>query len=387
MPFLTVSTVGTSLLTNALRRDDPDRMGEVLDHANAGKDEIPDAIWKTARSTVDKTVTELQDADEASARKASAELNGLLSFYEGRSSNPRDQHWLIATDTALGQKTAAAVEDILKDRDVDTVQTYTPRGLSTESTDALREGVKEFLDWCEQTLPGYQECGYEIVFNLTGGFKSLQGILNTVGTFYANRMIYIFEKGPELITIPRLPVELDTEVFRTRPSRFLRLRALDRVPDPTPLPADHFANVPDTLIDAVDGEVYSFSEWGLLLWNQERRALLEREDPFDLPHLDYTERFRRDVRKATPNQRRRLRETLAVASLLLDMHEGNTASLKQHSALQYENYTGTTTDDGRPIGHFRLHDDREGLRVSCEAENNHLKLRRFGRHDEVNENP
>jgi len=386
MPFLTVSTVGTSLLTNALRRDAPDRMGEVLDHANAGKDEIPDAIWKTARATVDKTVTELQDADEASARKASAELNGLLSFYEGRPSNPRDQHWLLATDTALGQVTADGVERILKGRGLEGVQTHTPRGLSAANTESLRGGVKQFLDWCERTLPGYRKSRYEIVFNLTGGFKSLQGILNTVGMFYADRMIYIFQTGPELVTIPRLPVQLNTDVFSKAPARFLRLAALRRVQGGT-LPVDRFTDVPNTLIDAVEEKVYSFSEWGLLLWNRVRRALLEREDPFDLPHLDYTERFRKDVRKATPDQRRRLRETLAVASLLLDMHEGNTAPLKQHSALQYENYTGITTDDGRPIGHFRLCDDAEGRRVSCLAQNGGLTLRRFGGHDEVNENP
>lgn len=386
MPTLVVSTVGTSLLTNALRRSAREHVEEVLKYANASEDTVPGEILARAEETVEQTAGGLRDADATAVRQASAELNGLVSFYEGTQKDERDQHWLIATDTALGRLTAQGVEQILRERGIQAVQTYVPRGLSAENTHALKEGVKRFLNWCERTVPDYRESGYEVVFNLTGGFKSLQGILNTVGMFYADRMVYIFQTGPELIRIPRLPVKLATEVFEKTPVRFLRLEALDRVPDGT-LPEEQFEDVQDALLDAVEGRVYSFSEWGLLLWNQTRRDLLERKEPFDLPRLRYTDGFRKDVRTATPDQRRRLHETLAVVSVTLEVHDGNTAPLKRHGALQYENYTSTTTPDGQPIGHFRLYDDTEGRRVSCQAEDGALRLRRFGRHDEVNANP
>jgi putative CRISPR-associated protein (TIGR02619 family) len=387
MPSLTVSTVGTSLLTNALSRaSQNNRIGDVLNHANDDEDRLPSEIQSLAETTIQRTVEELRGQDTDAVREASAELNGLLSLYEDQTYDDRDQHWLVATDTALGKRTAEGVKQVLEDRGFNTVQIQTPRGLSAEDTHTLEEGVKHFLDWCERTLPGFRDSGYEVIFNLTGGFKSLQGILNTVGTFYADRMIYIFQAGPELITIPRLPVKLDSDLFRHKPSRFLRLAALDRVEEAT-LPADVFSDVPDTLIDVVDGRVYSFSAWGRLLWNQERRSLLKRKEIFDLPRLDATPRFTKDLRKATHDQRRRLYETLAVVSLLLDMSDGDTAPLKKNSSLQYSIYSDRTTDEGEPIGHFQLDEEKEGRRVSCVASHDALKLRRFGRHDEVNKNP
>lgn len=387
MPILTVSTVGTSLLTNALSREGKNnRIGDVLNHANANDDGIPDEIRSLADATICRVVDDLQGAGDDAVRAAGAELNGLLSLYSDRAPRDRDLHWLVATDTALGKRTAQGVKQILENRGFSAVQIQTPRGLSMKTTDLLEEGVKRFLDWCEQTLPDSRESGYEVVFNLTGGFKSLQGILNTIGTFYADRMIYIFQAGPELITIPSLPVKINTDLFREAPARFLRLAALDRARDVT-LPAEPFQDVPNTLIDVVDGRVYSFSAWGRLLWNQERRTLLTRDEMFDLPHLDATPRFLKDLRKATEGQRRRLHETLALASLLLGASNGDTSSLKTSTTLRYDTYTNKKTDGGAPIAHFRLHDDREGRRVSCQVGRDGLLLRRFGRHDEVNTNP
>ncbi|MCS4099913.1 hypothetical protein [Salinibacter ruber] len=387
MPFFIASTVGTSLLTNLLREDESGRIGDIYDHANDSEEEIPEELYQMAEETVKRAVEDLRGADAKSIRKASAELNGILSFYEQEPMSGRDQHRLIATDTALGQLTAEGTKEILEDWGAGgAVQVHTPKGLTTKNTNSLRDGVKRFLDWCEQTLPEYRENEYEVVFNLTGGFKSLQGILNTVGTFYADRMIYIFQAGPELITIPGLPVRLDTDLFENTPARFLRLEALDRVPEGT-LPKAQYEDVPEALIDEVEERVYSFSEWGKLLWNRARRSILEQEKCFDLARLRYDERFRSDVGAADPDSRRRLHETLAIVSVMLEVHGGDTAPLKESGSLQYKNYEGKTTEKGNPIGHFQLYEDREGERVSCQAKEEGLLLRRFGRHDAVNNAP
>jgi hypothetical protein len=49
-----------------------------------------------------------------------------------------------------------------------------------------------------------------------------------------------------------------------------------------------------------------------------------------------------------------------------------------------DDYTNRKTPNGQPIGHFRLTQDR---RVSCVAEGRMLRLRHFGNHDQVNDNP
>jgi CRISPR/Cas system-associated protein Csm6 len=50
-----------------------------------------------------------------------------------------------------------------------------------------------------------------VVFNLTGGFKSVQGFLQAISSFYADETIYIFQFSSELLQIPRLPIKLDTQ--------------------------------------------------------------------------------------------------------------------------------------------------------------------------------
>lgn len=79
---------------------------------------------------------------------------------------------------------------------------------------------------------------------------------------------------------------------------------------------------------------------------------------------------------------RRCERRLARVSVLLD--EGGVARLKQDGGLQYEDYQNRRSADGRPIGHFRL---TQGRRVSCIAEGGSLRLRHFGAHDQVNNNP
>jgi hypothetical protein len=79
-------------------------------------------------------------------------------------------------------------------------------GLSTASTQAFAGGIDGVIEFLETEVKPLRS-SYEVVFNLTGSFKSLQGYMNTWGMFYADRIVYIFEgDNSKLITIPRLPI-------------------------------------------------------------------------------------------------------------------------------------------------------------------------------------
>jgi hypothetical protein len=58
--------------------------------------------------------------------------------------------------------------------------------------------------------------------------------------------------------------------------------------------------------------------------------------------------------------------------------------MKEHGGLQYDNYTNKRTRAGCPIGHFQI---TQGDWVSCTAEDGVLRLRHFGAHEYVNDNP
>lgn len=381
MPRLIVTAVGTSLLTNQVENEEQRRL--LFHHANDAEDALPPSIRTLLEALHAKASEHLANASEKGRRRASAELNALLRLLDEHPSAPQDLHWLIATDTGQGRITSGVLKAFLEDLGLRT-QIHIPSRLSTADTDAFSEGVKNLLRWADETLPGYRESGYEIIFNLTGGFKSLQGVLNTVGLFYADRMVYIFETGTSLIEIPRLPVRLDTDLLARHAALLLRLAALDVVSEAT-LPATACGGLPGTLYDEVNGQVYGLSVWGQLVWNQVRRNLLG-ERLINLPRLHYSDAFRKDFAKATPSLRVALQETLATVSLLLDHYQGDTAALKRHPGILYDVYTGKH-DRGRPIGHFRLLRDQNAERVSALAEDRGLTLRRFGAHDDVNDNP
>lgn len=273
--------------------------------------------------------------------------------------------------TALGRTSGEIVADFLKDQGWTNVTTYAPPHLSTATADDFSQGIKNLINWCDETIPGYQEAGYEIIFNLTGGFKSLQGYLTIVGMFYADRIVYIFESADELLTIPRLPIDLDESVFRDH-----RVQLALLAEGPGLLPKDQVAGVPDGLLESLDDHV-DLSQWGLLAWNRLRRDLLS-EDLLDFPRLRYAETFVRQFKKATPAEREALQRKLALVSALLQDNDGDVTVLKRHSGLHYDNYTNQRTADGRPIGHFRLTLSR---RVRCTMEpGGMLLLRHFGEH-------
>ncbi len=339
---LFVSPVGTSLLTN----DAPPDLTKVLRKwANHPVEEIdPDA-----RGLIEARAAEvralLRQADAAQVSHLSAELNGIYAYcnperHEG--SGRRDQHWLIATDTYQGQLTAEMVADHLRGLGA-VVSVFNPKGLSTRDRVTFSSAITRVVRWCEETLPGYRESGYRIVFNLVGGFKSVQWYLNTLGMFYADEIVYIFETGG-LIRIPRLPLRLDDlQVFKDKPSLFARMASDD------PYLADRaeVEGIPEAFLET-DGEHTLLNEWGQLLWERQKATVLGEGDLLDLPGLEFSPRFRRDFEGWENRQERvKLQEILVKVSRLWG--KGGLAALRGHGGVLYETY-----ENRGNIGHFRV---------------------------------
>ena len=102
-----LSTIGTSSLTNQINNDDPSGWRRLLrNSANRKMDEL-DSETKTVIDTLaDRAFEQLLEDDVQINRRISAELNGIYGIYNGRlPQNSPDQHYLICTDTAQGQKT------------------------------------------------------------------------------------------------------------------------------------------------------------------------------------------------------------------------------------------------------------------------------------------
>src|SRR5437763_1737894 len=112
MQTLILSTCGTSLLTNLAGEE----RGLMIRYANAGTSErVPEADRRLLDALIAQVRKTLFDAESEEQGELSAELNGLLRYYDGRLKCSQDLHWLIATDTWLGMATAKLIADVLEE--------------------------------------------------------------------------------------------------------------------------------------------------------------------------------------------------------------------------------------------------------------------------------
>lgn len=370
-----VSTIGTSTLTNSINRKDPNEAknwARILGmSANQKENELSDESKHVMEQLAERAQDKLNLNDVETHRRASAELNGIYGIY-GTSlpQNSKDLHYLICTDTAQGQRTGELIKKFLTDNGFSTVNIITPAQLSTKDTKAFADGTKELIKWLEENIPK-PPSSYQVIFNLVGGFKSLQGYMNTFGAFYADEVIYIFESSSDLIRIPRLPIQIDITHLKNHLLIFV-LMAADKL-----YPITELHGIPDTLLQPVNGYA-GLSAWGELVWHQAKSELLSKALlPF--PRLKYENSFHKDFNDEHDIKKRvKLQETLAKVSYLLDEHQGATIGLHT-GGLQYEPY-----NQFPGIDHFRING---GRRVSCKADQGHLILRHYGTHDYVNHNP
>lgn len=264
MPKLIVSTCGTSLLTNVAG----ERRSLVTRHANATKAEaVPLDERKELMALIDEMQRALRNADRSGQERMSAELNGLLRLYDGRLDGSSDTHWLIATDTWLGEVTARAIGEVL-DQAGHTTTIKRISDMRTNNLAEFRNAMSELARLCAQEVRGMREGGWRVVFNLTGGFKSVQGFMQALGMLYADESVYVFERTSELLRLPRLPITLDADVLVRGHQRVFRRLAVG-----LPVSATESATVPDTLLMEIDGQV-ALSVWGDVVWAEAGDQLL-----------------------------------------------------------------------------------------------------------------
>lgn len=367
MPKVVISTIGTSLLTQQIDRANPlekDWYSKLRDTANLSLEQIPLDVLEVINVLKERANTKLEQGNIKQVRLASAELNGIYGLYQEQLEQGRqDMHWLIATDTAQGSETAAIVSAFLQKKGL-VAQVYTPKGLSTANTQCFADGIDDLLIQLDTMTQGYEQ----ICFNLVGGFKSLQAYLNTIGMFYADEIIYIFEGvNSELIKIPRLPIKVDESAIVPYTSQFALMAAGKEVD------RSELVGIQEALVYGVENEV-TLSNWGKLVWNQVKYHLLSNE-LLTFSGLEYQSTFVNDYKNIkTQADRVKLQETLAKVSCLLTKSNGNIAILKEDGGLQLETYKNTSID------HFRV---TQSLRVSCQSISGSLLLRYYGTHDHV----
>ena len=255
--LLVVSSCGTSLLTNGA---DAAMRQLLLATADRREGELAPAERRAIEERLAAVRADLAGADEAQAGRAAAELDALLALAaEAPATVQPVQHLLIHTDTFQGAAVAAALARWLETRGA-AVTLRGVAGLRLADPLALRLALADLARGLADALPGWRQAGWRIVFNLTGGFKAVQGFLQTLGSILADEVVYVFEGGGRPLHVPRLPIRFALEApLEGAVELFRRLAA------GYPVPAAAAAGLPETLVLEIDGEAV-LSEWGHAVW-------------------------------------------------------------------------------------------------------------------------
>lgn len=380
MPRLIVSTVGTSLLSNVARGKGTETESLLRDTANLKDNEIKEEQKAVILQLAQEASKKLETSSPHEARRLSAELNGIWGYYglntlrEGRA---EDIHYLISTDTFQGSLAAELLKKYLRDQGFTVLDVFKPPGLSTADTQSFSKGIKQIVKWCHEVIAEYRRQGYYVVFNLVGSFKSLQGFMNTLGMFYADEIIYIFEaKTADLVRIPRLPIRMELQPVLKEKAKVFALMAEGYIAQ-----RDEVTGIPEIYLDMDEQGFTTLSEWGLLIWNENKKDVLGSLplQEFNFKGLKYERSFEKDFEELDKTRRADIISTLAQVAVIYQ--EKGLAGLRAHPGLQYSDYQGLKE---RKIGHFRLDQD---WRISCKEDNGILFLRHVGPHDYVNNSP
>lgn len=283
-----VSTCGTSLLTNSV----PEQVGQLNRLTNKKENELQPEEREIIDNSVENVRKQLEQINDIQQlREKSAELNTILGLYHNQiDKGKNDYHLLLHTDTYEGKQAAQLLEQWLKSHKIVNVQCYQCEDLTTVDTKSFQHGLTKLAKYLTETLQELRK-QYHIIFQLSAGFKALHGFMQTVGMFFADEIVYIFEKSDELIRIPRIPVKLDDVVTKivTENLNIFRLLACQGISQ---------EKIPDTLktdlglfIEQVDNMV-SLTAWGALCWNLVKKAIYEQK-LWDTPykHINYGAKF------------------------------------------------------------------------------------------------
>ena len=209
MPNLIVSTCGTSLLTNGA---DENMRRLLVTHANAKEQDMDDTVRRDIDTWVAQRRNLLKKAADGAAAQLSAELNGLLAYQnivEATPNAPPNEYYLVVTDTYLGNAAFECIEDWLCRNFGRRAVRMTAGGLNTSDVADFRAALAGIAKQLGEELSKWRERRYRVVFNLTGGFKSVNGFMQAVGMLFADECFYLFEGSRELMRVPRLPITLD----------------------------------------------------------------------------------------------------------------------------------------------------------------------------------
>jgi hypothetical protein len=164
-----------------------------------------------------------------------------------------------------------------------------------------------------------------------------------------------FERTEQLLRLPRLPVQLDSEAILRQ-----HLAVFRRIAAGLPVHEAEVADVPESLVNVLDGQAV-FSPWGELVWQEAYRTVYGAEllEPIT-PKLVFGPRFRQTLDGLASDRLRHINERQDQLARRLEEGENYNPPSLDFKPLKGGDYKGSTrecdawadADAKRLFGHY-----------------------------------
>jgi len=156
----------------------------------------------------------LDDSDELN--KSSAEVKSLKMIFKRRETTKGDTIHLLCSGTPDGTLTGRILKDFLPNVLDCVTKLHFIKGLQVNSgRNFVREGIKEFIGKVYSLLKNEcQTSTYDVIFNHTGGFKSVVPYLTLIGMLEGISTYYIYEFSNDLIHLMPIPISFEESTVK-----------------------------------------------------------------------------------------------------------------------------------------------------------------------------
>lgn len=265
MNSIILSPIGTSLFTKGAFPP------QISRYSNCHRQEdIPDEHRDCVVSWVEQTKELFASLTPDEARIRSAEMNGIVQYYNGSLTDAgKDTHYLLPSDTYIGKEACKIVESYLANY-CDDIRILEVKDIQTGDCASFQYALSDLtgriMTIKEGILPGRK-----LIFNLTGGFKAILGFLQSLGMFYADETVYVFEFSESLMRIPPLPLKLEPYPYLL--DFACEFRRLDKN---LSVKEEVCAQIPASLVLNLFGEP-TLSAYGKIVWDSFRKQIYSQK--------------------------------------------------------------------------------------------------------------
>lgn len=256
-----ITTVGTSLISNSM-----------VNCSNLESQTFSESLFdgkkdNNVKKSIDIKEDELLRHIQNRAHNASAELASLKKI----DPDGQAEIYLLCTETVTSYMCGRVLQRYIGER----AKVQYIEGLQVKTLDDFKKrGVPRLLATIEKIA---QNGHYwdDVVLNVTGGYKAIIPIMAIIGQVKKLPTYYIFkgedDQKYELIEIPKMPVDYQTDVFETYWKTFSLFGvAGEGIQEKTAL-EHNFLSACEGFLEAADGIVMLNPVGKILWWNYQQR--------------------------------------------------------------------------------------------------------------------